>query len=96
MIADPRLMDRRTPHLWRLKRRGIDGLSTRELQIAIMLASGESLSEVGRDFGVSKKTVWTTKSRMMHKLDVSSVAMLTQLMLARGMIQNYYAGEPNG
>lgn len=63
-----------------------DALSSRELEVAMMLVRGENLNVIGEQLNVSPKTVSTYKQRLMEKLKVDHVVGLAQLMTAHGMI----------
>ena len=62
-------------------------LSERELQVFLRLARGQSVSEIGRTFHLSVKTVSTYRSRLLEKLGVASNAELAAYALRNGLIE---------
>ena len=56
-----------------------EGLSDRELEVMLMIASGVSLTEIGNRLHVSAKTVSTYRTRVMDKMQMRSNAELTRL-----------------
>jgi DNA-binding NarL/FixJ family response regulator len=63
-----------------------DALSSRELEVAMMLVRGQPLTMIGERLSLSPKTVSTYKQRLMEKLGVSHVIGLAHLMTAHGLI----------
>lgn len=63
-----------------------DVLSSRELEVAMMLARGKQLTQIGEHLNLSPKTVSTYKQRLMEKLHVDHVISLAHLMAAHGLI----------
>jgi DNA-binding NarL/FixJ family response regulator len=47
-------------------------LSDREFQVFRMLASGQSVSDIGEELHLSVKTISTHKARLMQKLGVNT------------------------
>lgn len=70
-------------------RRGADWtrLSVRENEILRLLASGLSATTIGRELGISVKTVSTHRTRMLAKLDLESTAALIRYALNAGVIE---------
>jgi DNA-binding NarL/FixJ family response regulator len=62
-------------------------LSTREFQILCKLASGRSVSEIGRELCLSVKTVSTYRTRILGKMNLATNADLTSYALKNGLIQ---------
>jgi two-component system invasion response regulator UvrY len=60
-----------------------EALSDREYQVLRMLGSGRTISDIGRDLGLSVKTVSTYRARVLDKL-----GMRTNAELMRYAIQN--------
>jgi DNA-binding NarL/FixJ family response regulator len=52
-------------------------LSTREYQVMLMLASGKSVGEIGRELCLSVKTISTYRIRVMNKMGMKKNAELT-------------------
>lgn len=71
-----------------------DALSSRELEVAMMLVRGQSLNAIGEQLSVSPKTVSTYKQRLMEKLNVDHVIGLAHLMAAHGMLDAREAPVP--
>lgn len=65
-----------------------DVLSSRELEVAMMLVRGKALTVIGEQLSLSPKTVSTYKQRLMEKLHVDHVLTLAHLMTAHGMIDS--------
>ncbi|KRE88967.1 two-component system response regulator [Frateuria sp. Soil773] len=63
-----------------------DALSSRELEVAMMLVRGKPLTVIGEQLNLSPKTVSTYKQRLMEKLHVEHVIGLAHLMTVHGLI----------
>jgi DNA-binding NarL/FixJ family response regulator len=63
-----------------------DSLSSRELEVAMMLARGKPLTAIGEQLSLSPKTVSTYKQRLMEKLQVDHVISLAHLMTVHGLL----------
>ncbi|QBB70245.1 response regulator [Pseudolysobacter antarcticus] len=63
-----------------------DALSARELEVALMLASGKDMGEAALALNLSGKTVATYKYRLFAKLDVKNEVGLTHLALLHGLL----------
>ena len=61
-------------------------LSAREFQIFCRLASGAGILEIGRELGISAKTVSTHRSRILDKMRVKTNAHMTAYALRNGII----------
>lgn len=62
-------------------------LGSRETQVFLLLADGQSISEIASQLGVSPKTVETQKSRIMKKLNARNILDLTRIALRNGVIE---------
>ena len=62
-------------------------LSTRELQIFRHLAAGKTGAKIGRELGLSVKTVDTYRERILEKMRVRSNASLTAYAVRNGLLQ---------
>jgi DNA-binding NarL/FixJ family response regulator len=71
------------------RRRPADLLTDRELEVLRLVARGFSTKEIASELEISSRTVEPHRANLMHKLDVRSVALLTQLAIREGLI-----GEP--
>ncbi len=63
-----------------------DTLSSRELEVAMMLVRGQTLGAIGAQLSLSPKTVSTYKQRLLEKLGVDHVVPLAHLMMAHGLL----------
>lgn len=61
-------------------------LSPRERQIIVMVVTGKSSSEIGKELHLSPKTVATYRSRLMTKLGVDDVPGLVRLAIRHKLI----------
>jgi two-component system invasion response regulator UvrY len=62
-----------------------DTLSSRELEVAMMLVRGLPLTVIAEHLNLSPKTVSTYKQRLLDKLKVDHVISLSHLMAAHGI-----------
>ena len=60
-------------------------LSRREREILRLVADGHTSIVIGEKLNLSQKTVDTYRSRLMHKLNINSVAGLTKFALQHGL-----------
>lgn len=63
-----------------------DLLSSREFEIMIKLANGNSLLEIGNELCISDKTVSTYRSRIMEKMEFTKNAELTRYCMENDLI----------
>jgi DNA-binding NarL/FixJ family response regulator len=66
-------------------------LSSRELEVALMLARGLAVREIAKGLHLSAKTVSTYKQRLFEKLGVAHTIALAHLLSAHGLL-----GEEQG
>lgn len=64
-----------------------DGLSPREMEVALLLAQGLRQEEIARRLSLSAKTVNTHKSRMFDKLEITDSIALARLLGQYGLIE---------
>ncbi len=62
-------------------------LSEREFQIMILLAKGNSVTEIAHNLFISDKTVSTYKMRVLEKMDMKTNADLTKYALKNNLIE---------
>jgi DNA-binding NarL/FixJ family response regulator len=62
-------------------------LSSRELQILLLLVNGKTAAEAADELHLSAKTISTHKTRLMQKMEVDSFSKLVQYAAAHGLIQ---------
>lgn len=75
-IAPP---DGLTPSLW-------DTLSPREVDVALLLARGESCREIAPALGISIKTADTHRHNVLKKLKCRNAVMVARLALREGRV----------
>jgi DNA-binding NarL/FixJ family response regulator len=63
------------------------GLTERQKEILVRLASGQSSKEIAHELGLSSKTVDVHRGRIMERLDLRDVASLTRYALRKGLIK---------
>ncbi|GAB3764730.1 response regulator transcription factor [Ramlibacter monticola] len=64
-----------------------DGLTERQIEILVRLASGMSSKEIAYDLGLSSKTVDVHRGRIMERLELRDVASLTRYAVRKGLIK---------
>jgi DNA-binding NarL/FixJ family response regulator len=64
-----------------------DGLTERQIEILVRLASGLSSKEIAYELGLSSKTVDVHRGRIMERLDLRDVASLTRYAVRKGLIK---------
>jgi DNA-binding NarL/FixJ family response regulator len=68
------------------ERSPFDGLSARELEVALLLVQGRRQEEIAKRLSLSAKTVNTHKSRLFEKLGISDTIALARLASQYGLI----------
>lgn len=69
-----------------LSGKGLDVLSSREIQVLELVAEGMTNSEIGEALGISPKTVARHRERIMDKLDIHSSTELVKFAIRTGLI----------
>lgn len=64
----------------------IDGLSGRELEVALLLAQGIRQHDIARRLSLSAKTVNTHKSKLFSKLGIGDTVALVRVLRQHGLI----------
>jgi DNA-binding NarL/FixJ family response regulator len=64
----------------------LETLSSRELEVALMLARGLAVNEIASRLHVSAKTISTYKQRLFEKLDVQHTIALAHVLSAHGLL----------
>jgi DNA-binding NarL/FixJ family response regulator len=64
----------------------LETLSSRELEVALMLSRGLAVNEVARRLHLSAKTVSTYKQRVFEKLDVQHTIALSRVLSMHGLL----------
>ena len=67
---------------------GIQLLTDREREVLILLARGHSTKEIASALDIGTRTVETHRANLMRKLGVKSVALLTQVAIREGIVDN--------
>jgi DNA-binding NarL/FixJ family response regulator len=67
--------------------RPIEMLTPREREVLVGIARGLTSKEIGAEFNISARTVETHRAALMRKLDVRSIALLTQLAIREGLVE---------
>jgi len=73
----------------------IDDLSSRELQILMMIAQGHKTSEISDAYHLSPKTVSTYRKRLHEKLGVSTDVEMLRLAIKHGIVDEDMLIENN-
>jgi len=63
-------------------------LSDREYQVLRLLGSGKTISDIGRDLGLSVKTVSTYRARVLDKLGMRSNAELMRYAIENRLLES--------
>ena len=63
-----------------------EALSEREFEVFRLIASGRSVSEIGRDIHLSVKTVSTYRARVLEKMGLATNADLTRYAIKAGLV----------
>lgn len=63
-------------------------LSERELQVALMITSGQKVQDISEKLHLSSKTVNSYRYRIFEKLKISSDVELTHLAIRYGLVEN--------
>src|SRR5262249_14146088 len=65
----------------------LEKLTPREREVLVGIARGLTSKEIGAQFQISTRTVETHRAALMRKLDVRSIALLTQLAIREGLVE---------
>lgn len=65
-----------------------DDLSTREMEVMMLLAQGKKPKEIGDTIFLSPKTIATYKYRILEKLGLTNVIELAHLAIRHGIIED--------
>ena len=61
-------------------------LTSREREVLILIAQGQSNKEIANHLGIGVRTIETHRERIMRRLEIHSVAGLTKFAIANGLI----------
>jgi two-component system response regulator NreC len=67
--------------------RGLDTLTDREREVLRMVAQGLTTKEIASALSISVRTVESHRANLMRKLDLRSVALLTQFAIKEGLVE---------
>jgi len=67
--------------------RPLEKLTPREREVLVGIAKGLTSKEIGAQYNISARTVETHRAALMRKLDVRSIALLTQLAIREGLVE---------
>jgi DNA-binding NarL/FixJ family response regulator len=62
-------------------------LTAREREVLAGVARGQTTKEIASEFSISTRTVETHRAAIMRKLDIRSIALLTQFAIREGLIE---------
>ncbi len=66
-----------------------EALTTRELEVAMMLSSGRDMQSIAETLKLSPKTVATYKYRLFEKLDIDNTVALAHLASINGLLEGH-------
>ncbi|HED35193.1 MAG TPA: response regulator transcription factor [Gammaproteobacteria bacterium] len=64
----------------------IEGLTEREFEVFCMLADGQSVVKISTDLHLSPKTVSNHRTRILSKLNATSIVEITRLAIRNGLL----------
>jgi two-component system, NarL family, invasion response regulator UvrY len=64
-----------------------ESLSDREFQILKMIASGKTVSQIGRELALSVKTISTHRTRILKKMNLKTNSELTHYAIRNGLVE---------
>lgn len=64
-----------------------EGLTNREFQITIMIASGKSVTEIAKELYLSVKTISTHRANILKKMRMKNNAEITHYVINEGLIK---------
>lgn len=64
-----------------------EGLSDREYQVLRLIGSGQTISDIGRDLGLSVKTISTYRARVLEKLGMRTNAELMRYAIENRLLE---------
>jgi DNA-binding NarL/FixJ family response regulator len=63
----------------------LERLTTRERQVLRLIVDGQTSAEVGKNLGLSPKSVDTYRSRLMAKLNITDLPTLVKFAIRHGL-----------
>src|SRR5262249_34709968 len=73
----------------------LDGLSDREVQIMLMITSGQKVPEIATKLHLSSKTVNSYRYRLFEKLNISNDVELTHIAIRYGIVNRDEIPDPD-
>ncbi len=70
-----------------MKASPLSRLSAREREVLNLVVEGKTSREIAATLGVKPPSVYTYRSRIMAKLEVSDIASLVRLAIRQGLIK---------
>jgi DNA-binding NarL/FixJ family response regulator len=64
-----------------------EGLSDREFEVLLMIASGKTVSEIASEMALSVKTISTYRARILEKTGMKNNAELTYYSIKNGLVE---------
>jgi DNA-binding NarL/FixJ family response regulator len=61
-------------------------LTSREREVLVLIAEGQSNKEIANKLGIGVRTIETHRERIMRRLDIHSIAGLTKFAIANGLV----------
>jgi two-component system, NarL family, nitrate/nitrite response regulator NarL len=61
-------------------------LTSREREVLVLIAEGQSNKEIANKLGIGVRTIETHRERIMRRLNIHSVAGLTRYAIAKGLV----------
>jgi two-component system invasion response regulator UvrY len=74
---------------------GHESLSNREYEVFLLLGAGKRVDEVARRLGLSSKTVWTYRSRIIEKMNFRSTAEIIFYAVRHGLVTEISSAAPH-
>ena len=65
----------------------LDRLTAREREVLAGVARGQTTKELASEFNISTRTVETHRAAIMRKLEIRSIALLTQFAIREGLLE---------
>lgn len=70
--------------------RSLDRLTTREVEVLKLIASGQTSAQIGRTLCISEKTVEKHRASLMEKLDIHEIAGLVRFAIKNSLVSLDY------
>lgn len=82
----PQIQAQLTAELRSREPSGLDRLTAREREVLREIAAGQSTKEIAARLGIGRRTVESHRASLMRKLELHSVALLTQFAIREGLL----------